>query len=293
MSALDQHSHRGVIVAADGSPPSTAAITWAAREAAWHRVPLTVVHVVQPQVMMVWSEPLTFPGFMEWQTTRGREILQNAERVADEAARELGGVHIAIEMPSGPVISTLLDLSKDAQMMVVGCRGLGAIGRTLMGSVSSALVHHAHCPVTVLHGADMRPAAPVVVGIDGSPVSERAVAIAFDEASLRGVEMIAVHAWNEAGVFDFPGFDYAPLEQAAGEVLAERLAGWQERYPDVRVHRVVAFDRPAPQLLMQADKAQLVVVGSHGRGGFAGMLLGSVSSAVVHGAKVPVLVARR
>lgn len=291
MSASERNweTHRGVLVAADGSPPSLAAVGWAAREAALHRAPLRLVHVIAPQVMMAWSEPLTLPGFSEWQTTRGREILQNAEQVARNE-----GVHdVEAEMLTGPVISTLIDLTKDAQMFVVGCRGLGALGRTLLGSVSSALVHHSHCPVTVIHGAEVRPDAPVVVGVDGSPVSDRAVAIAFEEAARRGVGLIAVHAWSDAGVVDFPGFDYAPLHQAECEVLAEKLAGCQERYPDVQVERVVAFDRPAPQLLMQADRAQLVVVGSHGRGGFAGMLLGSVSSAVVHGAKVPVLVARQ
>ena len=117
--------------------------------------------------------------------------------------------------------------------------------------------------------------------------------MAFDEASRRGVGLIAVHAWSDAGVMDFPGFDFTPLEQEANEVLGERLAGWQERYPDVAVERVVAFDRPVPQLLLQAKRAQLLVVGSHGRGGFAGMLLGSVSSAVVQSATVPVLVARQ
>lgn len=291
MSASERmwETHRGVLVAADGSPPSTAAIGWAAREAALHSAPLKLVHVVSPQVMMAWSEPLAMPGFSEWQTTRGREILQNAE----QAARDAGAVNIDAEMVTGPVVSTLIDLTKDASMLVVGCRGLGAFGRALLGSVSSALVHHSHCPVTVIHGEEHRTGAPVVVGVDGSPVSDRAVAMAFDEASRRGVDLIAVHAWSDAGVLDFPGFDFAPLHQAECEVLAERLAGWQERYPDVPVERVVVFDRPAPQLLLQAERAQLVVVGSHGRGGFAGMLLGSVSSAVVNGAKVPVLVARQ
>lgn len=295
MSVSDQHreSHRDVIVAADGSPPSVAAIGWAAREAASCKTPLRLVHIITPQVMMAWSEPLTLPGFSEWQTTRGREILQDAVQLAEEATLDLGGVQIETEMLTGPVISMFIDLSKDARLLVVGCRGLGAFGRAFMGSVSSALVHHAHCPVAVIHGEEHPATAPVVVGIDGSPASELALAIAFDQACRRGVELIAVHAWSEAGVMDFPGFDYAPLEQSAREVLAERLAGWQERYPDVQVERVVAFDRPTPQLLLQAEHAQLVVVGSHGRGGFAGMLLGSVSSAVVYGAKIPVLVARQ
>lgn len=291
MSASERHreTKRGVLAAADGSPPSMAAIGWAAREAALHSAPLRLVHVISPQVMMAWSEPLALPGFSDWQNTRGREILQEAE----QRARDEGAVDIETEMLTGPVISTLIDLTKDAQIFVVGSRGLGAVGRTLLGSVSSALVHHSHCPVTVVHGEEPRADAPVVVGVDGSPVSDRAVAIAFDEADRRGVDLIAVHAWSDAGVVDFPGFDFAPLHKAECEVLAERLAGCRERYPGVHVEQVVAFDRPAPQLLMQAERAQLVVVGSHGRGGFAGMLLGSVSSTVVHGAKVPVLVARQ
>ncbi|MET0898827.1 MAG: universal stress protein [Mycobacterium sp.] len=294
MSAVEQHreTRRGLIVGVDGSPPSHAAIDWAAREAALHKVPLTLVHVLAPPAMIGWTEPLAMPGFAQWQQTRGEEVLREAARLADAAAADLGGVRTESEILSGSAISTLIDLTKDAQMMVVGCRGLGAIGRVLLGSVSSALVHHAHCPVAVIH--QQQPATgPVVVGIDGSPISEKAVAIAFDEASRRGVDLVAVHAWSDPTVLDFPAFDFAPHQQAACEVLAERLAGWQERYPEVRVERVVAFDRPAPQLLLHSRRAQLVVVGSHGRGGFAGMLLGSVSTAVVNSATVPVLVARQ
>ena len=171
------------------------------------------------------------------------------------------------------------------------------MARLLLGSVSSGLVHHAHCPVAVIH--DENPLmphpsqAPVLVGIDGSPASESATAIAFDEASRRGVELVALHAWSDTEVFEFPGLDRSAIKSAAEEPLAERLAGWQERYPDVKVHRIVVCDRPAHQLVEQSESAQLVVVGSHGRGGFAGMLLGSVSTAVVHSARIPVIVARR
>ncbi|CFR69852.1 universal stress protein [Mycobacterium tuberculosis] len=117
--------------------------------------------------------------------------------------------------------------------------------------------------------------------------------MAFDEASRRGVELIAVHAWSDVEVVELPGLDFSAVQQEAELSLAERLAGWQERYPDVPVSRVVVCDRPARKLVQKSASAQLVVVGSHGRGGLTGMLLGSVSNAVLHAARVPVIVARQ
>lgn len=179
-------------------------------------------------------------------------------------------------------------------MIVVGCRGHGALGRALLGSISTALVHHAHCPVAVIHDEVLpAPQAPVVVGIDGSPASELATAIAFDEASWRGVDLVALHAWSDADLGEVPGVEWSAVRSTAEETLAERLAGWQDRYPDVHVRRVVMVDQPARHLLCESESSQLVVVGSHGRGGFDGMLLGSVSSAVVHAARTPVIVARQ
>lgn len=182
-------------------------------------------------------------------------------------------------------------------MIVVGCRGLGSIGRRLLASVSWTLLHHAKCPVAVIHDEDplmSEPVskAPVVVGIDGSPASEAATVIAFDEASRRGVNLVAVHAWSDMSYYELPGCEAAALLREAEETLGERLAGWQEQYPDVRIERVLVMDRPAHQLLEQSDRAQLTVLGSHGRGGFAGMLLGSVSSTVAESARMPVLVVR-
>ena len=168
----------------------------------------------------------------------------------------------------------------------------------MLGSVTSGLVHHAHCPVAVIHAEELPSAqAPVVVGIDGSPTSELATAIAFDEASRRGVDLIALHAWSDTGPIEFASANWAPIEWrnikvAEEEVLSERLSGWSAQYPDVTVRKVVVCDRPAQRLLEKADDAQLVVVGSHGRGGVPGMLLGSVSTAIVNSARVPVIIAR-
>ena len=197
---------------------------------------------------------------------------------------------------SRPSFRACVDLSKEFQIVVVGSRGRGPLARSILGSVSSSLIRHSHCPVAVIDDEDpLTPQpvrAPVLVGIDGSPVSELATTIAFDEASRRGVELIAMHVWSDVEVNDYPAIDWPAMKPAAEEILAERLAGWQQRYPDVTVRRVVECDHPTYHLIRQTESAQLVVVGSHGRGGFAGMLLGSVSTAVAQSARVPVIVAR-
>jgi nucleotide-binding universal stress UspA family protein len=134
--------------------------------------------------------------------------------------------------------------------------------------------------------------APVLVGVDGSPASELAIAIAFDEASRRNVRLVALHAWSDADVSDWPGIDWSATQPMAEEVLAERLAGWQDQYPDVEVNRIVVRDQPARQLVQRSEDAQLLVVGNRGRGGFAEMLVGSVGESVAQMARVPVIVAR-
>jgi nucleotide-binding universal stress UspA family protein len=289
-------TNHGIIVGVDGSPASRVAVDWAAREASLRNLPLTLVHVIPWSTLGTWPG-LPMPGDLEAQFQKhGREVLSNAVRTVEDATKRSGSIQVETEVVTAAVVPTLRDWSKGAAMIVVGCRGLSAIGRRLLGSVSSGLILHAHCPVAVIHDEDPlmpTPAvAPVVVGIDGSPASESATALAFDEASRRGVELVAVHAWSDFAVSELPGIEWSDVEKQAEETLAERLAGYQERYPDVTVRRVVVLDRPAHQLLEQSESAQLTVVGSHGRGGFAGMLLGSVSSAVAESARMPVIVTR-
>ncbi|BBX21454.1 universal stress protein [Mycolicibacter terrae] len=284
----------GILVGVDGSPSSKAAVDWAARDAVLHNLPLSLVHVLAPPVVMTFPETPMPPGYTEWQHEQGERHLREAAKIAEAHSADL---RVDAEIVVGSTVPMLVEMSRDAARLVVGSRGHGLLRRSLLGSVSSSLVRHAHCPVAVIHegpsDGNPRPdTAPVVVGIDGSPVSEAATALAFEEASLRGVELVAVYAWHDTGVLDFPGIDAAAMESDGELALAERLAGWRERYPDVTVRRVVVCDRPADQLVEQSQQAQLVVVGSHGRGGFTGMLLGSVSLAVVQSAHAPVLVVR-
>jgi nucleotide-binding universal stress UspA family protein len=293
-----------IVVAVDGSPSSTVAADWAARDAALRHVPLTLVHVSPEPAIGLWPEPILLDDYSTWRDEHGRKVLDDASRVADRAILDVKpiGVNqepIAVNQESyaGPVIPTLVDLSKDAAMIVVGRRGMSGVKRRLLGSVSAGLAQHAHCPVAVIHDEDPmmnRPAhAPVLVGIDGSPTSEKATAIAFDEASRRGVELIAMHSWADEGLRDWASTDWDRQLEVGKEALSERLAGWRERYPDVTVDHRLVTGNPADRLIVASESAQLTVVGSHGRGGFTGMLLGSVSSAVLQAARMPVIVARQ
>ncbi len=297
-------TQQGILVGGvDGSVHSDAAVEFAVREAVMRNVELSIVHVVSPPIIGGYSgigmsvAPLPEDIGLQMED-EARQIVDDAVRLARESAAG-AALQVRAETPFfSPVASALIDMSKQVQLVVVGSRGRDAWQRALLGSVSTALVHHAHCPVAVVHGrvSPEHAHAPVVVGIDGSPASERATELAFNEASLRGVDLVALHAWSDSVL---PGIDSIPIaaiRAEAEETLAERLAGFQERYPpDVAVRRLLVTDSPPSRnLLAESESAQLLVVGSHGRGGgFAGMLLGSVSSKVVHEAHTAVIVARQ
>ena len=287
-------THRGIVVGVDGSSASTVAVQWAARDAVLRKVPLTLVHMLLPPATMTWPAVRLPPEFQQWQEAQGRRIIRDAAAIGHDVVGA-DSIQINSEVVTGEPVASLIDLSKDAHMIVVGRHGRGRLQHVL-NSVSSGLARHAYCPVAVVHDEEPLMPAPafasVVVGIDGSPASQSATAIAFDEASRRGVDLVAVHACIDWGGWGCPDIDWSTAEPAGHVLLAERLSGWQELYPDVTVRRVVVANQAAAHLIEESERAQLVVVGSHGRGGFAGMLLGSVSSALVQSARIPLIVAR-
>lgn len=291
---MSETTKYGILVAVDGSPESEAAVGWAAREAAMRGIEVTLMHVIAP-VEVTWPVTYLQSSFDEWQEENAQHVIAHAQKTfqAGVGTADVPAVRTAVE--HGPIASTLVAATADAWMVVAGNRGMGALGRALLGSVSSGLLHYAHCPVAIIPADETQtpdPAAPVLLGIDGSPASDGATALAFDEASRRGVELVALHAWSDNRVFPIVGIDWQEYEEEGHKVLAERLAGWQEQYPDVRVRRRLVCDQPARWLLDESGQAQLVVVGSRGRGGFKGMLLGSVATKVAQGAKAPVIVVR-
>lgn len=285
---------RGILVCVDGSAAAEAAVVWATREAGMRVSPITLLHAVAP-VVVGWPVGQLYVDMPEWQRETAQQVMDQARKLVNANLDDAKPHEIRTEILYSDIVPALIDASKDASMVVVGSQGLGALGRVLLGSVTTGLLHHARCPVAVIHSnAGVAPAAdaPVLVGTDGSPASEAAIKLAFDEASRRGVSLVALHAWSDVGVFPMLGMDWRDSEAEGHEILAERLAGFHEQYPGVHVRRVIVCDRPSRWLLEEAKQAQLVVLGSRGRGGFAGMLLGSVSSHVAQAATVPVIVTR-
>ncbi|MGW0179450.1 universal stress protein [Nocardia sp. NPDC003345] len=283
---MSTHIEPPIVVGVDGSTNSYAAVRWAAQAAGRFRAPLTMVYAV--------GAPLDYgPGLgvvaFDNQAMRaeGEDHLADAEKIAREIAGDLEITTVVVDPDPAP---TLIERSRRARMVVAGTHGRSAIARGLLGSVSTALARHAHCPVAVIPASysEDRSSLPVVVGVDGSPRGTDAVEIAFDEADRRDVGLVAVTTWSEF----FRYVSRAEMQEQARAFQAESLAGYQDGYPDVQVTHVVVEDRPARRLLREAEGAQLVVVGSHGRGGFPGMTLGSTGQAVLHGTPVPVIIAR-
>ncbi|MEU4804095.1 universal stress protein [Actinosynnema sp. NPDC023587] len=281
-----------IVVGVDGSTSAQAAVKWAAQEAARHRVPLKLVHAYlvpgrgYPEIVLTGHE---VRRALEEQ---GRQWLAEAEAVVRDVAPE---VEVSVALEHSGAAGAMVWESKRARTVVLGSRGLGGFSGVLIGSVAVAVSAHGECPVVVVRDA-LPETGPVVVGVDGSPASERAVEFAFEAASMRDAPLVAVIAGNDVAVdsaFGSPlAVDWDRIEEDERVVLAERLAGWQERYPDVEVERVVVRDRPVRALLKFADRAQLLVVGSRGRGGFKGMLLGSTSQTLVYHAPCPLAVVR-
>jgi nucleotide-binding universal stress UspA family protein len=281
---------RTVIVGVDGSEEALRAVRWAVPEARRRRATLRLV------TAFAWTEDrmVGWPGLGQAAYgERLRAVAEHGLAAAAATAAELDpDLSLEQDLLLGFPAGVLVEQSRDADLLVVGDHGRGRITAALAGSVAVGVAAHSACPVVVVRGAE--PAAderlPIVVGIDGTPLSEAAIVFAFEAAAVRRAPLIAVHTWVEPVVTEL--VDWQSASEEAEEALGERLAGWGAKYPDVPVQRVVARSTAARALLDQAARAQLVVVGSRGHGEMAGLLLDSVSNALVHAADCPVAIVR-
>jgi nucleotide-binding universal stress UspA family protein len=272
----------GILVGYDGSPGGEQALRWAAWEARARGTVLTVCHA--------WS-----PGYLAWPgdlAAASRLARRGGDRVLAHGLRIARGLldagQVCPLLASGPAAAVLCGLSAESDLVVVGSRGHSRLSSLLLGSVSSQTAAHARGPVVVVPGHWRKPAGPVtgpvMVGVDGSRPCEAALALAFQEARVHHARVMAVCAPADA-----PGV--AREASRIQEEFEHVVDTWQKECPDVMVQRRISQGPARAILLDAASEAQLLVIGSRGRGGVRGMALGSVSQSLLHHAPCPVCVA--
>jgi nucleotide-binding universal stress UspA family protein len=275
-----------IVVGVDGSPSAIHAARWAAAEAAR----LVLVHS---------SPPLPVHSSQEFGAAirdQGRHWLATAEASAKVVAPQ---VETSTELVTGGAAEQLVGRSASAELVVLGSRGLGGFTGLLVGSIAVAVSTHALCPVVVVREAqpqaDRADDSPVVVGVDGSAASDAALRFAFDTAARRGAPVLAVRAWRDdlvdaTRLTVLIAASVEAIESDERRLLAEQVAACAEEFPGVPVRQLLSRDGPASALIAQSASAQLVVVGTRGRGGFRGLLLGSTSQSLIYHAECPVAV---
>lgn len=274
-----------VLVGYDGSPDSLLALAWAKQAARGRRRPLRVLIAEEDLAQVV---------------ARTDGAPERTSALVADAYEHLGAGpsdDISVEPVVGPPAKTLVESASGASLLVLGALGHGRLSGLVIGSVSQRVCGHATCPVVVVRRSQNPHPDEVVVGVDAVGGSEHALAFAFDEASRTGFGLTAIHAGSGFAPRSGSMIE-SPLDELDDAVadharrLSEALAGWKERYPDVLVRPRITRADPAGALVEASGEAAMVVVGSRGRGRLAGALLGSVSQAVLHGARCPVVVAR-
>jgi len=287
-----------VVAGIDGSVHGLAVAEAAAGQAIRHGRALRLVHGFN-QVILYAAFGYPIDGL------QAEALVELANTMLEETATTVRLGHpdlqVQTELVASGAAAALIEASRTASLVVVGNRGHGGFAGLLLGSISSQVIAHAHGPVLVTRPAATGdgPAGPVVVGLDGSAESSAALGFAFDEASIRGVPLVALYVWQALppeNLGPIRPWHYDPDEAAeeARRLLAEQIAGWREKYPDVTVEQRAQFGyHPAEALIEASHTAGVVVVGSRGRGGFSGLLLGSVSRTVAESADSPVAVIHR
>lgn len=288
-----------IVVGYDGSSVSELALEWAARAAAERNLQL--------EILVAWSMPPANVGSgmgVAYESQLVEEMRSVSDRSLEEAlshARAISpDVDVRGEVLVSPPAASLVEHSKSASLIVLGSHGRGGFKGLLLGSVSREVATHGQCPVVIVRPAADPEAQEIVVGVDGSEPALAALDWAFDEASRRGLSLRVIHTWEVPPIGAITGVPtFSPpelLEDIRSSEMrstAEAIAGHRERYPDVTVTQDVERGSPVHILCAASEHAAMVVVGSRGRGGFVGLLLGSVSHGIIHHAKCPVAVVHR
>lgn len=275
---------RTITVGIDGSPASSEALGWAAREARLRHAALCIIHAYRP--------PARFPAVSATDRLVA-EADARAQQVLDDALRTVRPQLSADTwLVSGPAAPALVNQSSDSDLLVVGSRGRGGFAGMVLGSVSLHCATHAHCPVAIVRPAEADVENRIVVGVDGSPDSRAALRWAVDEARLRDAPLEAVMAWQRPWPGPRPKIDLVSrlAKTRAVEALAAALGAVVGDATGVK--RTVVEDRPALALVEASKGAALLVVGARGLGGFAGLAFGSVSQACAHHAPSPLVIVR-
>ncbi|MEU2035872.1 universal stress protein [Nocardia amamiensis] len=285
-----------VVVGIDGSEASDLAVQWAAETASRRGRRLCIVHGLDLAATeaIFGMYDLLVPAVAQTLREEGAARLAAAVRSARRVDPEL---RVETELSPAHPATVLIERSKVAHLVALGAGPGGELSH--VGSTLLAVTAHGHGDIVVVRGTGSeqrtRQTGPVVVGVDGSRTAQAAVAAAFAEAGIRDTTLVAVHAASDMTFHPDTGMtSLVPareLETAAQRALAEQLAGWQEKYPDVQVTRMVSVTAPRNLLTAWSKSAQLLVVGSRGRGGFRGLLLGSTSNFLVQQSHCPVMVA--
>jgi nucleotide-binding universal stress UspA family protein len=292
-NAVGTRGRRPILVGVDGSVSAQGALAWAAAAAQSRRCPLRIIHTYTlpllgsaPDVTVVGDLTVQLRSAAEW-------ILAEAETSARDIAPN---IKITRELFIAGAAPTLVSQAQDAEMVVVGSRGIGGFRGLLVGSVSASVAAHATCPVVVVHphrDGTAFPAFPtgrVVVGVDGSEASAAAIRFAYHEAARRHVGVTAVHAVRRTRPPASSRLPAGIVEQVEQHFFAAAMEPKPVLFPGIDLEMKLVHGHPAQVLIDESDAADLIVVASRGRGGFAGMFLGSVSQAVLQHAACPVAV---
>jgi len=275
------------LIGVDGSEQSRVALAWGLARATARGASVELIHVADDSFL---SESVAFLS----EAQQASEQMLQAETAY---ARTLGfaGTLTGSAVVGHP-IAELEEASKRVDLLILGAHGGSRFAGSFFGTRAVKVAAAAHCPVAVIPKTATESGSGVVVGIDGSDASKRAIAYAAEEASRRGTPLVAVYAWMPPLT---PGLEYLWSEElvesqrtAAEEAIAIGTAGLASRYPDLEIRREILQSPPVAALVQAAEGADLLVVGSRGRGGISRLLLGSVSHGVLQALPCPVIVTR-